>query len=189
MIMCLMILLTWLIVLVQVQICSSIQEKAAHPITKQWPAAQATDNFVPANHEVPGIDSTSANADAPTNGKGDSPPTVAAPTASASNSVLATAAELMSHNKLESTSNSVLGSSVAGVEHPATAHPRSSAPQKERAVTQSQQGIHKPKLCTYGTVRYGFLTSTGEPENTEVALHDTKLEKCHGCHDISFREK
>jgi histone deacetylase 1/2 len=41
-----------------------------------------------------------------------------------------------------------------------------------RPATRSQSGIHKDKIYTDGTVRYGFLTTTGEPSTTDEALAD-----------------
>jgi histone deacetylase 1/2 len=40
--------------------------------------------------------------------------------------------------------------------------------------TRLQKGIRNPKIYTDGTVRYGMLTSTGEPRTTSEALHDDK---------------
>jgi hypothetical protein len=37
-------------------------------------------------------------------------------------------------------------------------------------VTHGQRDISKPKIYTDGTIRYSFLTTTGEPENQEDAL-------------------
>jgi hypothetical protein len=39
-----------------------------------------------------------------------------------------------------------------------------------RPSTCLQHGIRKPKLYTDGTVRYGLLTSSGEPQNHNEAL-------------------
>ena len=41
-----------------------------------------------------------------------------------------------------------------------------------RPRTRLQDGIRKEKKYTDGTVKYGFLTSTGEPTSTEEALGD-----------------
>jgi hypothetical protein len=35
-----------------------------------------------------------------------------------------------------------------------------------------QSRIRKPKVYTDGTVKYGYLTTTGEPRNLQVALDD-----------------
>jgi hypothetical protein len=40
--------------------------------------------------------------------------------------------------------------------------------------TRLQKGISNPKIYTDGTIRYGLLTSTGEPRNISEALGDTK---------------
>ena len=49
-----------------------------------------------------------------------------------------------------------------GPSAPAGTHPR----------TRLQSGIHKEKVYTDGTIKYGFLTSSGEPQNLEEAMHD-----------------
>lgn len=41
-----------------------------------------------------------------------------------------------------------------------------------RPQTRLQSGIRKEKVYTDGTVKYGLLTSSGEPYNLEEALHD-----------------
>lgn len=41
-----------------------------------------------------------------------------------------------------------------------------------RPVTHLQRGIRKQKVYTDGTVRYGMLTTTGEPQNLDEALTD-----------------
>jgi hypothetical protein len=46
-----------------------------------------------------------------------------------------------------------------------------------RPSTRLQHGIRKPKLYTDGTVRYGLLTSSGEPQNHNEALRDDKWKK------------
>jgi hypothetical protein len=46
-----------------------------------------------------------------------------------------------------------------------------------RPSTRLQHGIQKPKLYTDGTVRYGLLTSSGEPQNHNEALQDDKWKK------------
>jgi hypothetical protein len=38
--------------------------------------------------------------------------------------------------------------------------------------TRLQRGIRNPKQCTNGTVRYGMLSSTGEPLTLTEALND-----------------
>jgi hypothetical protein len=40
--------------------------------------------------------------------------------------------------------------------------------------TRLQKGIHHPKQYTDGTIRYGILSSTGEPYNLTEALADQK---------------
>jgi hypothetical protein len=47
-------------------------------------------------------------------------------------------------------------------------------PVAARPSTRLQHGIQKPKLYTDGTVRYGLLTSSGEPQNHNEALQDDK---------------
>nr|AAP53968.1 retrotransposon protein, putative, Ty1-copia subclass [Oryza sativa Japonica Group] len=44
------------------------------------------------------------------------------------------------------------------------------ASDQTRPVTRLQKGISKPKRYTDGTVRYGCLTTTGEPENLREAM-------------------
>jgi hypothetical protein len=44
------------------------------------------------------------------------------------------------------------------------------APPQLGVSTRLQQGIRNPKIYTDGTVRYGLLTSTGEPRTTSEAL-------------------
>lgn len=55
--------------------------------------------------------------------------------------------------------------------------PQDSAPEsvqvsdeQARPRTRSQHGIHKPKVYTDGTIRYGFLATTEEPTNLSDAL-------------------
>jgi hypothetical protein len=57
--------------------------------------------------------------------------------------------------------------SATGVIPPVAAHPS----------TRLQHGIRKSKLYTDGTVRYGLLTSSGEPQNHNKALWDDKWKK------------
>jgi hypothetical protein len=40
--------------------------------------------------------------------------------------------------------------------------------------TRLQKGIKKPQIYTDGTIRYGLLTSTGEPNSLDEALSDEK---------------
>jgi hypothetical protein len=51
-----------------------------------------------------------------------------------------------------------------------SAAPPPSSPPGPR--TRLQKGIHNPKKYTDGTVRYGLLSSTGEPRNLPAALGD-----------------
>jgi histone deacetylase 1/2 len=53
---------------------------------------------------------------------------------------------------------------------PASPTPEPPAPLLERPRTRLQGGIRKPKVYTDGTVRYGLLTSSGEPCSIEEAL-------------------
>ena len=46
------------------------------------------------------------------------------------------------------------------------------APEISRPMTRLQAGIRKPKVYTDGTIRYGFFTSSGEPQNINEALGD-----------------
>jgi hypothetical protein len=59
--------------------------------------------------------------------------------------------------------------------------------------TRLQHGIRKPKVYTDGTIKYSFLTASGEPRNIEDALSDKNwknamdaefmaLEKNRTCH-------
>ncbi|XP_071685509.1 uncharacterized protein [Lolium perenne] len=45
------------------------------------------------------------------------------------------------------------------------------------ARTRLQNGIRKPRVFTDGTIRYGMLTSTGEPRNIREALDDKNWKK------------
>jgi hypothetical protein len=42
-----------------------------------------------------------------------------------------------------------------------------------RPSTRPQHGIRKPKVYTDGTIRYGLLTSSGEPNHLDEALGDS----------------
>jgi hypothetical protein len=46
------------------------------------------------------------------------------------------------------------------------------APEISRPMTRLQAGTRKPKVYTDGTIRYGFFTSLGEPQNINEALGD-----------------
>ena len=46
------------------------------------------------------------------------------------------------------------------------------APEISRPMTRLQADIRKPKVYTDGTIRYGFFTSSGEPQNINEALGD-----------------
>jgi hypothetical protein len=61
--------------------------------------------------------------------------------------------------------NVLLGSSVVetGAQH--------------NMITQAQHGIIKPKSYTDGTIRYGLLTTTGEPTSVQEALGDPNWKK------------
>jgi hypothetical protein len=50
-------------------------------------------------------------------------------------------------------------------------------PMAARPSTHLQHGIRKPKLYTDGTMRYGLLTSSSEPQNHNEALRDDKWKK------------
>lgn len=41
-----------------------------------------------------------------------------------------------------------------------------------RPCTRSQSGIRKAKVYTDGTVKYGLITASGEPQNLEEAMTD-----------------
>lgn len=47
-------------------------------------------------------------------------------------------------------------------------------PAPSRLRTRLQHGIRKPKEYTDGTVKYGLLSITGEPNNLEDALQDKR---------------
>jgi hypothetical protein len=47
-----------------------------------------------------------------------------------------------------------------------------SSPEIQRPKTRLQSGIRKPKQYTDGTIRYGNLCSTGEPQSVQEALQD-----------------
>jgi hypothetical protein len=51
------------------------------------------------------------------------------------------------------------------------------APSPPHGRTRLQSGIRKQKNYTDGTVRYGLLTTTGEPASTQDALSDTRWRK------------
>jgi histone deacetylase 1/2 len=57
------------------------------------------------------------------------------------------------------------------------ATPDSSPPEVQRPRTRLQSGIVKPKQFTDGTIRYGHLCSTGEPQSLEEALGDPRWKK------------
>lgn len=59
------------------------------------------------------------------------------------------------------------GSSMATI--PAGDATQAMAP---RPRTRSQSGIRKEKVYTDGTIKYGMITSSGEPQNLEEALSD-----------------
>ena len=61
-----------------------------------------------------------------------------------------------------------------GTEGISSAAPQTTMPAAsvDRPATRSQSGIRKDKIYTDGTVRYGFLTTTGEPSTTDEALAD-----------------
>jgi hypothetical protein len=67
------------------------------------------------------------------------------------------------------------GSSAPPAEEPVPAPPGSSAPASTRPTTRLQHGIRKPKTYTDGTVRYGHLTTLGEPESVADALGKSQL--------------
>jgi hypothetical protein len=48
------------------------------------------------------------------------------------------------------------------------------APHAPEGRTRLQKGIRNPKIYTDGTIRYGMLTSTGEPSKITEALGDDK---------------
>lgn len=60
---------------------------------------------------------------------------------------------------------------VAASTEPGEADQRDISPQ--RPMTRLQRGICKEKVYTDGTVKYGFLTHTGEPFNLDEALSDS----------------
>ena len=43
--------------------------------------------------------------------------------------------------------------------------------------TRLQKGIRQPRIYTDGTIRYGILTSTREPQNIRAALGDATWKK------------
>jgi histone deacetylase 1/2 len=66
------------------------------------------------------------------------------------------------------------GASGASSDPPAATDPDDDPPAavSDRPRTRLQAGIRKPKVYTDGTVRYGFYTSTGEPQSLDEALGD-----------------
>jgi hypothetical protein len=66
------------------------------------------------------------------------------------------------------------GSSVP--EEAASPAAATNAPEISRPMTRLQAGIRKPKVYTDGTIRYGFFTSSGEPQNINEALGDKNWE-------------
>jgi hypothetical protein len=58
--------------------------------------------------------------------------------------------------------------------HPSPAsHQQSPVPQPQRPRTRLSERIRKPRVYTDGTIRYGMLTTTGEPSNLDDALSDS----------------
>ena len=60
----------------------------------------------------------------------------------------------------------------AAVPNPASGTSADGEEQQQRPTTRLQHGIRKPKIYTDGSIKYGFLTAIGEPQNLEEALHD-----------------
>jgi histone deacetylase 1/2 len=63
------------------------------------------------------------------------------------------------------------GHGVSSPASPAVA-PDAPSPVPGRPRTRLQSGIRQPKVYTDGTIRYGFYTSTGEPQSLDEALGD-----------------
>lgn len=53
-----------------------------------------------------------------------------------------------------------------------TSSPSPDLPQRQRPTTCLMHGIRKEKVYTYGTIKYGLFTHTGEPQNLDEALGD-----------------
>ena len=104
-----------------------------------------------------------------------SPPRVpdASACAPAGSSVLASPRSSSCGGEIEPDGSSVPGLSVAPPGSP-TATP---SPEPQRPTTRSQRGIVKPKKFTDGTIRYGNLCSTGEPQSLQEALGDSNWKK------------
>lgn len=64
----------------------------------------------------------------------------------------------------------VTSPSPAALEQSEQEQQTTQASDQTRPVTRLQKGISKPKRYTDGTVRYGCLTTTGEPENLREAM-------------------
>ncbi|WVZ77133.1 hypothetical protein U9M48_025033 [Paspalum notatum var. saurae] len=68
--------------------------------------------------------------------------------------------------------------SVAGLQENVSGSSTATAPAAEIALapsrprTRLQDGIHKPKVYTDGTIRYAMFTSSGEPQSVDEALKD-----------------
>lgn len=73
------------------------------------------------------------------------------------------------------------GSSTPSDEHimeqPQATEQTQATVQEQRPHTRLQSGIRKKKVYTDGTVRYSFLTTSGEPWSTEEALSDNNWKK------------
>jgi hypothetical protein len=63
-----------------------------------------------------------------------------------------------------------LGSSAPPVGPPVAPAPPSVLLPVTCPTTRAQHGIHKPKIQTDGTIRYGFLTESSEPNNLRKLL-------------------
>jgi hypothetical protein len=81
-----------------------------------------------------------------------------------------TGADRTSSGADRTSSPSASGSSVH--EEAALPDMAMNAPEISRPMTRLQAGTRKPKVYTDDTIRYGFFTSSGEPQNINEALGD-----------------
>lgn len=90
----------------------------------------------------------------------------------------ATASATSSSSSSDSHRSSVTGeravqSTAATADRPMSAtSATATASIEERPHTRLRSGIRKPKIYTNGTVKWGLLTTTGEPQNLHDALCD-----------------
>ncbi|KAK1595157.1 hypothetical protein QYE76_048231 [Lolium multiflorum] len=132
--------------------CSPVRPTAAAPPAAHTPPPAST----PPWPRGAGVQSVAPDADA----QSDSDNAVSSGSGVAQHAVPADVA-----------SPAVSSAGSSALEADAPAAPSSSPPGPR---TRLQKGIRQPKQYTDGTVRYGMLSSTGEPRNLPDALKDTQ---------------